>query len=163
MIVFDTSTLVLLAKLDLLQIVADNNELWIPQQVKREALAKPELYDARLIQGMIAAGSLRVSGEISVAGCRSLQGQFNLDIGEAAALLLAKKRGAAIAIDDGAAIKTAKIMGLPFLTAVRFLVEFYDRGRIDQKTALAKLDTLAKVGRYDARILGDVRSLLEKR
>lgn len=163
MIVFDTSTLVLLAKLDLLEIVANSNELWIPQRVKREALVKPELYDAQLIQRMITGGSIRVSTEISVAGCRSLQKQFNLDIGEAAALLLAKKRSAAIAIDDGAAIKTAKILGIPFLTAARFLVEFYDRGRIDQKTALAKLDTLAKVGRYDARILEDVRSLLEKR
>ena len=163
MIVFDTSTLVLLAKLDLLQIVTDSNEVLIPQQVKREALAKPELYDARLIQRLITARSLRVSSEISVAGCRSLQGQFNLDRGEAAAILLAKKRGAALAIDDGAGIKTAKVMGLPFLTAVRFLMEFYDRGRIDQKTALAKLDALAKVGRYDVRILKDVRDIFEKR
>lgn len=163
MIVFDTSTLVLLAKLDLLQIVTENKDLLVPQQVKKEALARPELYDARLIQRMIAAGRLRVSNEISAARCRSFQGQFNLDIGEAAALLLAKKRSAAVAIDDGAAIKTAKVMGLPFLTTARFLVELYDRGRIDQKTALAKLDALAKVGRYDLRILEDIRDSLEKR
>ena len=160
MIVFDASTLILLAKLDLLQTVASKSALLIPQQVKKEALARPELYDAQLIQRMITTSKLRVSNEISIASCRSLQGQFNLDIGEAAALLLAKKHGAAVAIDDGAGIKTAKIMGLPFLNAMRFLVECYNRGSMDRKMALAKLDTLSKIGRYDARILQDARDIL---
>ena len=43
------------------------------------------------------------------------------------------------------------------------IAEFYDRGHMDQETALAKLETLASVGRYSARILEDVREILEKR
>ena len=60
-VVFDASTLILLAKVDLLQIVAQKVEIRIPRVVESEAMAKPDLYDAHLIGRMIKEGAIRIS------------------------------------------------------------------------------------------------------
>ena len=69
-IVFDASTLILLAKVDLLQIMARKVEIHIPRVVENEALAKPDLYDAQLIARMIEEGVIRVSDAVASVGIR---------------------------------------------------------------------------------------------
>ena len=163
MIVLDASTLILLAKIDLLPLLAEKTRLLIPEQVRREALAKPELYDARLIQGLLRTGTIQLVKDPGVKRCKRLQEDFALEAGETAALLVAKEKRLPLGTDDGPTIKAAKLMGVPFVTAIHVLVELHDKGRIDRDSALAKLERLQQVGRYSVQILEDARKRIQRR
>lgn len=162
MIVLDASTLILLAKSDLLPLLAEKTPIEIPPEVQQEALARRELYDARMIEGMLRSGKIQVSKSVRPERRRQIQADFGLEAGEAAALLLAKENDQVLGTDDGPAIKAAKIMGIPFFTAIHVLLELHGKGRMDEKTALVKLDILQKVGRYSIQILEDARKRIRE-
>src|SRR3972149_11826723 len=145
MVVLDASTLILLAKSDLLPLLAEKTQIEIPPEVQQEALARRELYDARMIEEMLRTGKIQVSKSPRPEGRRQIQVDFGLEAGEAAALLLAKENDQPLGTDDGPAIKAAKIMGIPFFTALHVLLELHEKRRLDGKAALVKLDMLQKV------------------
>lgn len=157
MVVLDTSTLILLAKSDLLPLLVEKTRIVIPQEVAWEALAQPALYDAQVIAEMVSARAIQVFKETPARRMRWLEEDFALGRGEAAALFLAKDKRLPLGTDDRPTIKAAKIMSIPFFTAIHVLIELYKKGRMDRKTALAKLETLQRVGRYSAQILADAR------
>ena len=163
MIVLDASTLILLAKTDLLPLLAEKTRLLIPEQVRREALAKPELYDARVIGGLLRTGTIQLVKAPSVKRCKRLQSDFALEVGEAAALLVAREQRLPLGTDDGPTIKAAKLMGVPFVTAIHVLVALHEKGRLDTDTALAKLERLQQVGRYSVHILEDAHKRIQRR
>ena len=160
--VLDASTLILLAKSDLLLLLAENTQINIPEEVQQEALARKGSYDALMIDGMIRSGKILVSKSVGGERRKRIQTDFGLEAGEAAALVQAKDTDQSIGTDDGPAIKAAKIMRVPFFTAIHVLLELHEKGRINGKTALAKLDTLQKVGRYSVQILEDARQRIKE-
>jgi len=162
MVVLDASTLILLAKSDLLMVLAEGTEIQIPREVEREVLAREELYDARMIKEMLSSGKIEVVKSLGSARLRQIQVDFGLEAGEAAALILAKEGNQALGTDDGPAIKAAKIIGVPFFTAIHVLLELYQKGRVSREAAMAKLDALQKVGRYNAQILEDARKRIKE-
>ncbi len=162
MVVLDASTLILLAKSDLLQLLSEKTKIEIPPQVQREALARRELYDARMIERLIRTGRIQISKSPDPDQRRQIQTDFGLEAGEAAALLLAGESNRPLGTDDGPAIKAAKIMEVPFFTAIHVLLELYEKRRINAKIALAKLDALQKLGRYSVQILADARSRIQE-
>lgn len=161
-IVLDASTLILLAKIDLLQIVAQKADVIIPRIVEREALFKPDAYDAQLVARMIAEGTIRVLSDGPAAALKMLQKQFRLAEGEAAALWMAKDKQGVIGIDDGPGIRAAKVLEVPFATAIQILVALSEHGYLEQSSALAKLDSLALWGRYNAPWISDARQKIKK-
>ena len=161
-VVFDTSTLILLAKVDLLQGLAEKANIIIPRQVKEEALAKPQVYDAQLIDRMLKDGSIKTAHEVPAAGIKAIRDQFRIDTGEAAALFLAKKRNWTLGIDDGPGIRAAKILGVSFVTAIHVLTGFYEQGYINSRSAVAKLEALEMWGRYNVQIIEDARSRIQQ-
>ena len=162
MLVLDTSTLVLLAKSDLLPLLAQRTRLVIPEEVVRDALAKPQLYDAQVIARLLSTGKMHAVKRAHGSHRKRIEADFTLGPGEAAALLLAKENACPIGTDDGPAIKAAKIAGVPFVTAVHVLMGLYENGRIDREVALAKLDRLQHVGRYNVHILDDALARIQK-
>ena len=161
-IVFDASTLILLAKVDLLQMVAQKTGIHIPRIVRDEALAKPEIYDAQLIARMIKEGAIQVSEGGSTVGIKTIRKQFRLAEGESAALWMAKEKHCALGIDDGPGLRAAKILGVPFVTALNILVGLSEQGHLDKPSAMTKLDSLAMWGRYGAQLISDARLKIEK-
>lgn len=159
MIVFDASTLILLAKVELLRRVVEAVEVVIPAGVERESTMK-DTFDARLVRALIEEGRIKVATETETGRVAQIMEDFRLAEGEAQALSLARARRAILATDDGLAIKACKVLGVEFATAVHFLIRAYERGVIDQETALAKLETLKGYGRYDSRIIEDARKRL---
>ncbi len=162
MVVLDASTLILLAKSDLLLLLAEKTQIEIPEEVQQEALVRKELYDARMIEEMVRTGKIQVSKYPRPGQRKQVQVDFRLEAGEAAALLLAKENNKPVGTDDGPAIKAARIMGVPFFTAIHVLLELYEKGRMNKQTALAKLDVLEKIGRYNAQILADARERIKE-
>ena len=162
-VAFDASTLILLAKTDLLQVVAPLVEVHIPRAVEKEARAKPDLYDAQLIARMIKDGEIRISDHIAASAVKLVQKQFRLGEGEAAALWMAKENRCVVGIDDGPGIRAAKILGVPFVTAIQILVGLHSQAHLDKPSAIAKLDSLLLWGRYGAALISDARSKIQGR
>lgn len=161
MVILDASTLILLAKSDLLALLVEKTRIVIPPEVQREAVAHKDLYDARMIEELLRRGHIQVANFSRPVQRKQIQVDFGLEAGEAAALLLAKEKDEPLGTDDGPAIKAAKIMGVPFFTAVHVLLELYEKRRINQEAALAKLERLQKVGRYSTQILEDARKRIK--
>ncbi len=136
MIVFDTSTLILLAKIDILPLVLKRYKGIIPQEVKK-ALHKDTI-DAKLISQQIKDGKLILSKNPDTKKVKLIYKEFTLGKGEAAALMVAKEENRLFAVDDGLAIKVCKIFNIKLVTAIHFLIG----AGLDKKLTMAKLDLL---------------------
>ena len=158
--VFDSSTLILLAKIDLLREVTDNVAIIIPVKVKEECLLK-DSPDAMLIKTLIKEEKIKVEKAGNQEAVKRLQSDFKIETAEAQALLLAKKLGCPVAADDGPAIKACKVMGIRFATAIHFLLDLKEKGQLDRPMALEKLDRLAGYGRYARKIIEDAGKRLK--
>ena len=163
MIIFDASTLILLAKIDILKMVTQAEEIAISREVEREATCKPEFLDAKIIMELIKTGKIKVIKGRSPVLLKRFREDFAIDQGEASVLLLARKRQTILATDDGQAIKACKVLGIKFVTAIHFLLLLYYKGKISKELALVKLECLKNLGRYNIRIISDVINRIEGR
>ncbi|OGW59982.1 MAG: hypothetical protein A2V83_07690 [Nitrospirae bacterium RBG_16_64_22] len=152
--VFDSSTLILLAKIDTLRMVTEDVHAFIPARVRTECLAK-ETFDAAMIASMIAEKKITVERAGPDAAVRKLARDFRIERGEAEALWLARKQHFVLAVDDGPTIKACRILGQPFVTAVHFLIQMRNAGRLNAEAAMVKFEMLGRFGRYGERIVED--------
>jgi len=157
--IFDSSTLILLAKIDLLRESAEGASIVIPPKVKEECLLKDSL-DALLIRTLIAEGKIKVEKAGNREAVRKLQADFRIEEGEAQALWLGKRLGCPLAVDDGPTTKACKVLGVKFVTAIHFLINLRATGKLELPLALSKLETLAAYGRYSSKIIGDAAQRL---
>jgi len=97
MIVFDSSTLILLAKIDLLERITSRFKVIITKEVKKESVNK-ECFDAKLIGRLIKEKKIKVGGITRERDKEKLEQDFNIEEGEASALLLAKAKNCPLAI-----------------------------------------------------------------
>ncbi len=151
-VVFDSSTLILLAKITLLRDVTQRLTCLIPEEVEHECTRKPDLMDAQLIRALIDEGDLSVQ---AVDTPKRLEEQFGLDRGEAAALALAKDQEGTVGVDDKPAIRACKVFGLSFVTAISFVTKAQEEGILTPKQAREKIHRLDEHGRYHPRIIED--------
>lgn len=159
-IVFDASTLILLAKVELLREITEEFRVVIPERVKAECLAK-EGMDAKLISGLIKEKRIRVRRAGSEPTIKKIQRDFRIGAGEAEALWLAKRLNCPLAVDDGPTIKACKIIGHRFTTAIHFLLNLASLNRLELPMALAKLEKLFFYGRYNRKIIEEATKHLK--
>ena len=162
MMVADSSTVILLARIELLRSVAERHPIQVTEEVFAECTVKKAL-DSRLIQALKEAGKIAIEPltEEDQVLLKKLRADFKLGRGEASALVLAHRQGLPLATDDRLAMKVAKLLDIDFVTALHFLIEAYESSQIGREIALEKLDNLEKIGRYSERILADARRRLE--
>ena len=149
MLVSNTSTLVLLAKIGCLEtFMGIAPKIEIPTQVKKEALFKEGSYDARLIDKLIKEkriGVLRAESKKLMP----VLAEFRLDLGEAAAYaIFDPKKHDALLTDDGELIKLCRLRGIPFINALSVVIRLYERKKLTKQNAYEKLEELRKIGRY---------------
>ncbi|MBI5416665.1 hypothetical protein HZA55_01755 [Candidatus Poribacteria bacterium] len=160
MVVFDASTLILLAKVDLLRQVTDEIKAIISDEVKDEVVRK-KTFDSHLIEKLI------LDEKINILSCSNkdelvyFQKEYRLDKGEASVLLLAYSKKLLLATDDGMAIKTCKILNVRFFTAIHFLIFLVDKNIITKEIALLKLGDLKKYGRYQVDIINKAENIIQ--
>lgn len=159
-IVFDATTLILVAKIELLREIAENVRVNIPEKVKEECLHKKTI-DSVLIETLIRENKIAVKKAGNGAVIKKLQSDFRLGAGEAEALRLAQSLNCLLAVDDGSTIKACKIMGQQFKTAIHFLLELSEQNKIQKSIAGEKLKKLAFYGRYHHRIIEDASRRLK--
>jgi len=153
MIVFDSSTLILLAKIDLLRRITTRFKVIITKEVEKESVNK-ECFDAKLIGRLIKEEKIKVDRITRERDKEKLEQDFNIEEGEASALLLAKTKNCPLATDDGPTIKACKVINIEFITAIHFLIRAY-KDNLGEDIAFAKLEKLKKYGRYSSRIIDD--------
>jgi len=163
MIIFDASTLILLAKIEILKIITQTQEIVISKEVEAEATCRHELLDAKIIIELIKTGQIKVTKNKDSVLLKKLKEDFAIAEGEASVLLLARQRQAILATDDGQTIKACKVLGVKFVTAIHFLLSAYYKKRISKELALVKLERLKNLGRYDVRIISDAINRIEGR
>ncbi len=157
MIAFDASTLILLAKVELLEIFISDfkGRLLMPDKVREEVLTG-EREESSLINRLIQEKKIQTLNVKEAKTTRKLMEDFGLHVGEAEALILAMQEGATlVATDDRNAIKACKLLKLEFTTPIAFLIRAFERRLIGQSEALLKLKKLALVGRYGKAIVED--------
>jgi predicted nucleic acid-binding protein len=164
MVIFDSSTLILLAKIELLRPFLDSVELpvGIPGEVERECCGVKMTLDALMIQKAVEESRIRVFAVRNHNVVSKLQSDFSLGKGEAEAIALAlKEKASLLGIDDKNGINAAKLLGIAFTTAMAILVRSREKGLLNPGDALAKLAALAGYGRYAPSIVEDARQRLE--
>ena len=159
-IVFDASTLILLAKIELLRELTGEVKVIIPEKVKTECLLK-EGIDATLISTLIREHKIEVKKAGNAEAIKKIQRDFRIETGEAEALWLARKLDCPIAVDDGPTIKACKIIGQRFTTAIHFLLNLASQNRLEQPMASVKLEKLSAYGRYHKKIIEDATQRLK--
>ncbi len=161
-LVADSSSIILLAKCGLLEIVCDLFDFLIPEAVRFE-VASPDLAkshpDAAVISELVSMGAIKVQDP---AGKRPKL-PLSLHRGEEQALLLAMHCGEALfATDDGKAIKAARFFGVPFIITPKIVAELFRLRKIPFRRARESLEKLGKIGRYSPEIIADALiSLME--
>ena len=106
MLVSNTSTLVLLAKIDCLEaFITISPSIAIPTQVKEEELFEKDSYYAKLIKKFIQLKKIVIL-PVDKTQINDIMSEFKLDEGEAAAYaLFDNRKHKAILTDDGELIK----------------------------------------------------------
>lgn len=163
MILFDASTLILLAKIEMLDIFLTNagRKVTIPEKVKEEVLTGSSL-NGPMVAKLVQDRRIEVLKTRDRKLVRRLMEDFNIDEGEAEMLTLAiQEKALLLATDDKNAIKACKIMKLEFTTAIAILVRACEKGLIKADEALFKLQKLQSFARYNKTIIETARNQIE--
>ena len=164
MLVSDASTLILLAKAEVLEAFLGSleRELAIDPVVEEECCGGKPTLDGLLIRRLIKERRIRVRIAKDRQILARIQEDFTLGPGEAATIALAVARKAALVlVDDKRGINACKLLKLPFATALTVLVRMHARGVLSREDARAKLDALAAHGRYASQLVRDAHRQLD--
>jgi predicted nucleic acid-binding protein len=165
MIVFDASTMILIAKIDLLNafLAGVRTEVAIPKAVEEECCSVRRSYDAIAIRKALDEAKIVVNPLKDRRIVTKIRDDFNLGLGEAEAISLAhRERASLIGIDDRNGIKACKLLGLPFTTAIGILVRSYENRLLGQNEAIEKLASLGKYAWYENAFIEDAKRRLER-
>lgn len=159
-VVFDASTLILLAKIELLGEITREIKVIIPEKVKAECLSKDSI-DALLISTLIREKKIEIKKAGNLEAIKKIQKDFKIEVGEAEALWLAKTLNCPLAVDDRLTMKACKVIGQRFTTAIHFLLNLVSQDRLELPMAMAKLEKLSNYGRYNREIIEDAMKRLK--
>lgn len=152
LVVADASSLILLAKSSLLRLYGERVTLLAPRQVLGEAAAEDLWHrhpDAAEIARCAEEGLVR---EEIVRSRRQLP--LSLGDGEAAAIRLFLARKADVLLsDDGRALRVCRLLGVPFTTTPRVIVDLRSNGVIALDRARRALEKVALEGRYSRDVI----------
>ena len=163
MIVFDASTLILLAKVEILETFALNfrEKVVIPLGVKEEACRK-EAEETPLIDNLLRNNTIRILKVKESKMVKRLMSDFHINGGEAEAVSLAlQEKAPIVATDDRNAIRACKMLKIDFTTAIAILIRTCEKNLIDKDEAIIKLQKLEVFGRYSRAIMEDARKRIE--
>ena len=163
MLAFDASTLILLAKIDMLDLFVSDfgGKILIPERV-REEVCIPGKEETPLIMELIKDGKIKVSAVKNKKLVEKLMDDFHIDSGESEAIALAlQEKASLVATDDRNAIRACKFLKMEFTTAIAILIRACEKKLVDKDEALAKLQKLWSIARYSRPIIDDARKQIK--
>ena len=163
MAVFDSSSLILLAKIGILDKVLEHlkEKAVITEKVFMEITAK-ETFDSKLLMHRVGEGRIeRKVIKDKVLFARIIK-DFNCDDGEAESIVLCLETNTGIVTDDKKAMKVSKLLNISRTTAANLLVRLYNRKAITGEEADAYIVKLRKHGWYSDAIIEKIREEMKK-
>ena len=160
-IVADTSPLIFLAKLALLEKVCDNFSLITTSIVIDEATWKKNLPDSKYIRRMVEKGFIDVHST-SRNLINKYQKDWGLGIGEASTFALFESIGDVLLIDDYVAITVARTQNIKYITTPVLIYEIAQRKIISTSQSRNKLIALKEYSWIKDEIIDLVISWFEK-
>lgn len=157
-IVADSSSLILLAKIELLELFSSSCELYIPTSVFDECVQN---VDRVKYPNAYAINYLVENHSITVASATKRKDlPLKLDKGEEEAIqLMLELHADILASDDGKAIKVCKLLKIPYVVTPKIVTELYVKKTITLVKAKESLENLRIWGRYSPDIIA--RAFLE--
>lgn len=157
LIVSDSSTLILLAKTNLLKSVyLYFNKMLITEAVFKETVehGKSEnKEDAFIIEKEVNENRINVEKIKDKKILNNILINFKCNLGEAEAITLAINKKSKLFTDDLEAIKVCKVYDVEFITALAFLIKLLHDSKIDKEMAIMKFEGLSKFGYYSKEML----------
>jgi len=163
MVVFDSSTMILLARIDMLEVFISNyhGKVLIPERVRAEVLIQGR-EETHLVAKLIEDSKIHVLRVKNSKLVNKLMNDFSIDAGEAEAVtLVLQEKASLVATDDRNAIRACKILKVDFTTAIIFLLRAFEKNLIEKDEAIAKLQKLISIARYEQAIIEDARRRIE--
>jgi len=157
-VICDSSSLILIAKIETLDLLIDLfEEILIPKAVFFETVTKGKEYqkmDAFLIEKRIEEGKIKVVDVENRGEMQKLMKNFNIHKGEAEAILIyLERRAELLGTDDNKTIKVCKILKIKYFTTLSFVYLLYSQNRLSKEKSLFKFNALKKIGWYKKEVI----------
>lgn len=163
MAAIDSSSLILMAKIDMLDRIINNvqKKLSITNKVFIESTSKTEAFDAKLINKRIKERIIEKKHIKNLKLYKKIKEDFNLGEGEAESIVYCMENKIGLITDDKKAMNACKILNIGYTTVPNLLVTIYKRGLISKIEASLYFKKLQKFGRYSREIIEKVEGELK--
>lgn len=164
MIVSNSGPLIHLAKIDRLKLLKELfGEVIIPPEVRIEVVDRGKdegMADAFLIENEVENGWI-VTDRSNSNKVKDIAESAGIDIGEAAAIMLAKRKKCPVLIDDLAARRFAAGLGLEVVGSIGVLIRCDRVKMISKSEALETLEKLGRVMWLSIDVYEDARKIID--
>lgn len=163
MIAVDSSSLILMAKISILDKITKNlqKKLTITNQVYVETTSKEDIFDAKIIEKRVEEKVIDKKEIKNFSLYKKIKEDFSIGKGEAEAIVLCIENKIDIIVDDKKALNACKILKIKFTTVPNLLIGIYKKGSISKIEAEQYLNKLSKFGRYSDNIMQKVKEELK--
>ncbi len=153
-IVVDASSIILMAKITLLEKLTEKNKLIAPEKVYTEVLRGKEKarHDAFLVERLVKENKLKIE-KVSEKEYEKIRKLFGLWAGEAEVLALSLKHKLPIITDDKKCLNAAKSININCMTSLDVTITLLNKRQVDKQKALSSLEALEEYGWYKREII----------
>ena len=158
MIAIDSSSLILLAKLSILDKFLQNlkTKLVITDEVEMECILK-DTFDAKIIKKRIEEKTINKKIISNRQICNKIMEDFNVGKGEAETIALCLENKLDIITDDKKAINACRVLKIKFTTIPNILVWMFRKNIITKSQAETYAVKLERIGRYKKEIIEKIK------
>lgn len=153
-IIADAASLILLAKISILETFANRNDVVTSELVYKEVIKGKEKgrMDSILVEKLVQESKLKV--KIPNKDTKtSIEKLFNLKFGELEVISLAHKTKNTILSDDKKCINAAKALGINFITTLDVVVALHKKDAMTKEKALQCINGLEDYGWYSKELI----------
>ncbi|MGV8152448.1 MAG: hypothetical protein ACP5OG_05180 [Candidatus Nanoarchaeia archaeon] len=153
-IIVDASSLILLAKISLLEKLIEQNQVIIPEKVYIEVIKGKEkaMLDALLVEKLVDNKKVLVQ-KVDTEKYDKIFRLFGLWAGEAEVLALAIDKKLPIITDDKKCLNASRAANIPAITALDVVIVLFKKEYINKEKAIKALETLEEYGWYKKDII----------
>ena len=164
-VVSNSGPLIHLARIDLLNLLRQLfGKVVIPIDVRIEVVNRGKeegAVDAFLIESEIRDGWIVIEEIITDDSVKEIAKSVGIDIGESAAIMLARRKKCPILLDDLAARRFATGLGLEVAGSIGVLIRSTKNQKLSKSEALDALERLARVMWLSVDVYEDARKTIE--
>lgn len=162
-LIADASSLVLLAKPNIITHLLKRNKVIIPVAVYEEVIKGKEKgrYDAFLIERLVREKKLTIT-KVNKKLKEKVRKLFGLYAGEGEVLTLALQNKFTVLTDDRKCLNAVKAANLKFITSLDVIFALFNKKVISKQKALESFNMLEEFGWYKKKVIEKYRRLIIK-